>query len=147
MTGGRAIVPTLLQYPLYAGVMGIMLNSGLVLDIADFFVRIGSAETLPLLAFFSGGFINLFIPSGGAQWTVQGPAFLEAARQLGTDPALIVMGVAYGDQWTNIIHPFTIIPLLIMTGLRAGQVLPFSFVLFLVATIPLAGGLFLASVL
>ncbi len=147
MTGGRAIVPTLLQYPLYAGVMGIMLNSGLVLDIADFFVRIGSAETLPLLAFFSGGFINLFIPSGGAQWTVQGPAFLEAARQLGTDPALIVMGVAYGDQWTNIIHPFTIIPLLIMTGLRAGQVLPFSFVLFLVATIPLAGGLFLASIL
>ncbi|MGK0222549.1 MAG: short-chain fatty acids transporter [Limisphaerales bacterium] len=145
MTGGRAIVPTLLQYPLYAGVMGIMLGSGLVTDVAEFFVEIGTAETLPLLAFFSGGFINLFIPSGGAQWAVQGPAFLEAASQLGTDPALIVMGVAYGDQWTNIIHPFVIIPLLIMTGLRAAQVLPFSFILFLIATIPLAGGLLLAS--
>ncbi|MCS5574160.1 MAG: TIGR00366 family protein, partial [Pseudomonadales bacterium] len=94
---------------------------------------------------FSGGLINLFIPSGGAQWAVQGPAFLEAADLLGTDPALIVMGVAYGDQWTNIIHPFIVIPLLIMTGLKASKVLSYSFILFLIATLPLAGGLLMAS--
>lgn len=89
--------------------------------------------------------INLFIPSGGAQWAVQGPAFLEAAKTLGTDPALIVMGVAYGDQWTNIIHPFVVIPLLIMTGLPANKVLSYSFIMFLVATLPLVGGLIAAS--
>ena len=146
MNGGRAVIPTLLQYPLYAGIMGIMLNTGLVADLANLFARVGTAETLPLIAFFSGGLINLFIPSGGAQWAVQGPAFLEAAATLGTDPELIVMGVAYGDQWTNIIHPFVIIPLLIMTGLRANQVLPFSFIMFLAATVPLAGALYLAAV-
>ncbi len=147
MNGGRAVIPTLLQYPLYAGIMGIMLNTGLIADLANVFAQVGTAETLPLIAFFSGGFINLFIPSGGAQWAVQGPAFLEAARTLGTDPELIVMGVAYGDQWTNIIHPFVIIPLLIMTGLRANQVLPFSFIMFVAATVPLAGALYLAAVL
>ena len=147
MSAGRAVIPTLLQYPLYAGVMGIMLGSGLVSDLAAVMARIASAETLPVIAFFSGGLINLFIPSGGAQWAVQGPAFLEAAQQLGTDPALVVMGVAYGDQWTNIIHPFVLIPLLIMTGLRANQVLAFSFVMFLAATIPLVLGLYLAAVL
>ena len=147
MSAGRAVIPTLLQYPLYAGVMGIMLGSGLVSDLAAVMARIASAETLPVIAFFSGGLINLFIPSGGAQWAVQGPAFLEAAQQLGTDPALVVMGVAYGDQWTNIIHPFVLIPLLIMTGLRANQVLAFSFVMFLAATVPLVLGLYLAAVL
>ena len=147
MSGGRAVIPTLLQYPLYAGIMGIMLNSGLVSQFAALFAQIGTASTLPLMAFFSGGLINLFIPSGGAQWAVQGPAFLEAAQQLGTDPALIVMGVAYGDQWTNIIHPFVLIPLLIMTGLRANQVLAFSFIMFIAATVPLALGLWLAGTL
>ena len=145
MTGGRAVIPTLLQYPLYAGIMGIMLNTGLIEQFAAVFAEVGTAQTLPLIAFLSGGLINLFIPSGGAQWAVQGPAFLEAARSLGTDPELIVMGVAYGDQWTNIIHPFVIIPLLIMTGLRANQVLPFSFIMFIAAGLPLAGALLLAS--
>ncbi|MBT3428087.1 MAG: TIGR00366 family protein [Gammaproteobacteria bacterium] len=145
MQAGRAVVPTLLQYPLYAGIMGVMLSTGLVAQLADYFARIGTAETLPLIAFFSGGVINMFIPSGGAQWAVQGPAFLAAAEALGTAPELIVMGVAYGDQWTNIIHPFVVIPLLIMTGLPANKVLSYSFVLFLVATIPLAGGLIFAG--
>jgi short-chain fatty acids transporter len=145
MQAGRAVVPTLLQYPLYAGIMGVMLNTGLVAQMADFFARIGTAETLPLIAFFSGGVINMFIPSGGAQWAVQGPAFLAAAEALGTKPELIVMGIAYGDQWTNIIHPFVVIPLLIMTGLPANKVLSYSFILFLVATVPLAGGLIVAG--
>ncbi len=125
--------------------MGVMLNTGLVAQMADYFARIGTAETLPLIAFFSGGVINMFIPSGVAQWAVQGPAFLAAAEALGTAPELVVMGVAYGDQWTNIIHPFVVIPLLIMTGLPANKVLSYSFILFLVATVPLAGGLIVAG--
>jgi short-chain fatty acids transporter len=122
-----------------------MIGTGVVTMMAGYFAEIGSAETLPLIAFFSGGLINLFIPSGGAQWAVQGPAFLEAAKLLGTDPSLIVLGVAYGDQWTNIIHPFVVIPLLIMTGLKANKVLSYSFIVFLIATLPLAGGLLIAS--
>ena len=145
MRAGRAVIPTLLQYPLYGGIMGLMMGTGVVTMMAGYFAEIGTAETLPVIAFLSGGFINLFIPSGGAQWAVQGPAFLEAAELLGTDPALIVLGVAYGDQWTNIIHPFVVIPLLIMTGLKASKVLSYSFILFLVAMLPLAGGLLIAG--
>ncbi len=141
--GGRTVVPILLQYPMYGGIMGIMLKTGFVAVLAGTFVTIASADTLPFLAFLSGGVINFFIPSGGAQWAVQGPVFLEAAKTLGTDLQLIVMGVAYGDQWTNIIHPFVVIPLLIMTGLKARQVLAYSFVLFVAAGVTLGGGLLL----
>jgi len=122
-----------------------MLSTGLAARMAALCSTVGTTETLPLIAFLTGGVINIFIPSGGAQWAVQGPAFLEAAKTLGTSPELIVMGVAYGDQWTNIIHPFVVIPLLIMTGLPANKVLSYSFILFLVATIPLATGLLIAS--
>ncbi len=144
-SGGRAAVPVLIQYPLYGGVMGIMMGAGLVSTLAAVFARIASEHTLPVVAFFFGGLVNFFIPSGGAQWAVQGPTFLAAAEQLGTDPALIVMGVAYGDQWTNIIHPFTAIVPAIITGLKARQIIAYSAVMFLAATIPLALGLYLAS--
>ena len=143
LEGGRTVVPILLQYPMYGGIMGIMLKTGFVSVLAQGFVMISSTDTLPFLAFLSGGFINFFIPSGGAQWAVQGPAFIEAAKALGTDLPLVVMGVAYGDQWTNIIHPFVVIPLLIMTGLKARQVLAYSFILFLAAGVTLGGGLLL----
>ena len=145
MQAGRAIIPTLLQYPLYAGIMGMMMNTGVMTNVATYFADTATTATLPVIAFLSGGLINLFIPSGGAQWAVQGPAFLEAARLLGTDPELVVMGVAYGDQWTNIIHPFVAIPLLIMTGLKANKVLSYSFILFLIAGVTLGVGIYLAS--
>lgn len=142
---GRIAVVILLQYPIYGGVMGIMLDTGLAERIALLCAELGSAESLPVIAFVSAAIINFFIPSGGAQWAVQGPAFLEAAKLLGTDPALIVMAIAYGDQWTNIIHPFVAIPVLMLTGLPAAKILAYSFLLFLVAGVPLATALWVAS--
>ena len=142
---GRIVVVVLLQYPIYGGVMGIMIETGLATRIAALCAAFGSAESLPLIAFLSAAVINFFIPSGGAQWAVQGPAFLEAAKALGTDPALIVMAIAYGDQWTNIIHPFIAIPVLLLSGLPAAKVLAYSFLLFLVAGVPLTTALLVAS--
>lgn len=72
LLGGRAVVPFLLQYPMYAGIMGLMLNTGFVAQIARWFAEVASAETLPLIAFLSGGLINLFIPSGGAHGRYRG---------------------------------------------------------------------------
>ena len=146
-SGGRAAAPILLQYPLYGGIMGIMLGSGFVTQIAPVFTRIATEHTLPVLAFLLGGLVNFFIPSGGAQWTVQGPAFVAAAGELGTDLPLVVMGVAYGDQWTNMIHPFTVIPVAILTGLKARQIIAYTAVMFFAAGVPLGLGLYLSSAL
>ena len=77
--------------------------------------------------------INLFIPSGGAQWMVQGPIFVEAARGMGVDLPLIVMAIAYGDQLTNLLQPLPAIPLLVLSGLRLKHIMGYSFVFFLVA--------------
>ncbi|MFL2679806.1 MAG: short-chain fatty acid transporter [Alphaproteobacteria bacterium] len=140
------IGPIILQYPFYAGIMGMMADTGLINVIASGISSISSPETLGFYAFLSGGLVNMFIPSGGGQWAVQGPVMIEAAKSLNVEPYVIVLGVAYGDQWTNMIQPFWTIPLLAIAGLHMRQIMGYTFVVFLVTGILYGGAmLFLGS--
>jgi short-chain fatty acids transporter len=85
----------------------------------------------------------MFVPSGGGQWAVQGPIFLEAAKVLGVPPRDIVLAVSYGDQWTNTIQPFWTIPLLAVAGLQMRQIMGYTFVICLVTFVLFGGGLLL----
>jgi short-chain fatty acids transporter len=117
-----------LQYPFYAGIMGMLAASGLALWISDLFVNIANEKTLPILAFYAAGFVNMFVPSGGGQFAIQGPIFLPAAVELGVDPAKIVTAIAWGDNWTNMLQPFWAIPLLAIAGLRIKDIMGFTFI-------------------
>jgi short-chain fatty acids transporter len=125
----------LLQFPLYFGILGLMVGSGLLGEISNWFVAISDEGTFPILTFFSAGLVNVFIPSGGGQWAVQGPIIISAAQDLGVSYPKAIMALAYGDQLTNMIQPFWAIPLLGITGLKAKDILPYTLVLFF------AGGL------
>jgi len=122
----------LIQFPLYFGIMGIMNSSGLVGVFSDFFVSISNATTFPIFAFISAGIVNVFVPSGGGQWGVQGPIIIEAASQLNVPYWKAVMALAYGDQLTNMLQPFWALPLLGITGLKAKEILPYSLLLLVV---------------
>ena len=122
----------LIQFPLYFGIMGIMNSSGLVDVFSDFFVSISNPTTFPIFAFISAGIVNVFVPSGGGQWGVQGPIIIEAASQLNVPYWKAVMALAYGDQLTNMLQPFWALPLLGITGLKAKDILPYSLLLLLV---------------
>ena len=63
--GGRVAAPFLLQYPFYAGIAGVLADSGLANQVVQLFVSVSSAATLPFFALLSGGLLNIFIPSGG----------------------------------------------------------------------------------
>jgi len=119
----RIVGPFLVQYPLYAGIAGVMAVSGLAQMLVDVFVSLSSAQTLPFAAFFSAGVLNLFIPSGGGQWAVQGPIMMDAAVQVNADVSLTAMAVALGDQWTNLIQPLVVIPILAIAGLHVRQIM------------------------
>ena len=133
--------PIILQYPFYAGIMGMMTDTGLINVVADKISHIATSETLGFYSFLSGGLVNMFIPSGGGQWAVQGPVMIEAARNLDVDPYVIVLGVAYGDQWTNMIQPFWTIPLLAIAGLHMRQIMGYTFVIFLITGILYGGAM------
>ncbi|MCA9505806.1 MAG: short-chain fatty acid transporter [Spirochaetaceae bacterium] len=139
----RTVGPVILMYPLYAGVMALITGTELVGLFSDGFVAIASPRTLGFWAFVSGGLVNVFVPSGGGQWAVQGPVFIEAAKELGVAFRVVVLGVAYGDQWTNLIQPFWTLPLLAIVGLDARAIMGYCFVVFAMGFVLLGGGLLL----
>lgn len=135
----------LLQFPLYAGVMGMMAASGLVKILSDWFVAISTPETLGLLGFLSAGLVNFFVPSGGGQVAVQAPILLDAARQLGVDPAVMIMAIAYGDQWTNMVQPIWAVPLLAIAGLHLRDILGYKLIALLASGLVFATTLWLVG--
>ena len=124
----------LIQFPLYFGIMGIMAGSGMINAISDFFVSISSTTTLPIFTFLSAGLVNIFVPSGGGQWAVQGPLVVESALQLGVSLPKSIMALAYGDQITNMLQPFWALPLLGITKLKAKEILPYTLLFMLVGS-------------
>lgn len=121
--GVKVVSGIIIQYPFYAGIMGILVGSGLVVSFADLFGAISTAETLPFWSFVSGGIINLLAPSGGGQWAVQGPVMIEAAQALNADLAATSVAVQIGDQWTNMVQPFWVLPVLAISGLKLRDVM------------------------
>ncbi len=131
----------LIQFPLYFGIMGIMSSSGMVTQISDFFVSVSTATTLPIFTFFSAGLVNVFVPSGGGQWVVQGPIVVESALKLGVPLPKAIMALAYGDQITNMLQPFWALPLLGITKLKAKEILPYTLIAMVIGSVIYIGGL------
>ncbi len=124
--GAKNAAGVIVQFPFYAGIMGIMEHSGLLEMIAQWFVAVSTPFSYPFWAMISACLVNLAVPSGGGQWAVQGPIVIGATESLGIDTGTGVVSVAMGDQLTNGIQPFWALPLLALTRLRAGQVLGYS---------------------
>jgi len=124
----------LIQFPLYFGIMGIMKSTGMVTMISDTFIAIATETTLPIFTFFSAGLINVFVPSGGGQWAIQGPIVIESALSLDVPLPKAIMALAYGDQVTNMLQPFWALPLLGITKLKAKEILPYTLILMVVGS-------------
>ncbi|MGB1670199.1 MAG: TIGR00366 family protein [Flavobacteriales bacterium] len=116
----------LIQFPLYFGIMGIMSGTGLVEALSMAMVRLSTPATFELWTLMSAGIVNIFVPSGGGQWAVQGPLLLRAALDLGVPLDRTVLAMAYGDELTNMLQPFWALPLLGITGLAAKDILPYT---------------------
>ncbi len=131
----------ILQFPFYAGIMGLLTGTGLIAAIAGAMARVG-AGALPAVSFYSAGLVNLFVPSGGGQWAVQGPILMQAALRSHVSPPRMVMALAYGDQWTNMLQPFWALPLLGITRVSARDIIGYTAVLLLVSQVVFLGALY-----
>lgn len=140
ITGSSGI---LIQFPLYFGILALMQSGGLIELVSNWFIEVSNTATLPLFTFFSAGLVNIFVPSGGGQWAIQGPIILEAATKLGVPLPKMILALAYGDQLTNMLQPFWALPLLSITGLKAKDILPYTLVLFLLGFLIFVGVLLL----
>jgi short-chain fatty acids transporter len=121
MTGG-----VLLQFPLYAGIFGVLMGSGLNEVLAKVLVSVSTQNTLPLVGGIYSAILGLFLPSGGGKWVVEAPYLLEAANQLHVNLAWMVQVYNAAEALPNFINPFWMLPLMGLTGIKARDLAGFS---------------------
>ncbi len=138
----KTVGDIVVQFPFYAGIMGMMTYSGLAKVVSDAFVSISNEHTFYLFSFFAAGIVNFFIPSGGGQWSVQAPIMLEAAASLDLSYAKTAMAIAWGDAWTNMIQPFWALPALAIAGLKAKDIMGYCVFVLLLSGVIISIGLF-----
>ena len=85
-----------------------------------------SPEIFNSFTFFSAGFLNIFVPSGGGQWAVQGPLMIQTAQSMNLPLNKVVVAFSHGDAWTNMLQPFWALPLLGITGLKARDIVGYT---------------------
>lgn len=141
--GLKASTDILVQFPFYAGILGLLSASGVILKLSLYIQSQTGPELFPFLSFFSSAFVNLLIPSGGGQWAIQGPILMETASKWNLDYGKLVMVFSYGDQVSNLLQPFWALPLLSITGVSVRKLFPYCFVLFLVGFLFLTLGIWL----
>jgi short-chain fatty acids transporter len=129
-----AIWAILLQYPFYAGVAALISKTQLNAQLASFFVSISSRTSFPALIASYSALLGMFVPSGGSKWVIEAPYVMQAAHQQQVHLGFMVAVYDLGEALANLVQPFWMVPVLGLLGLRARDVMGFTFLVFLVLT-------------
>ncbi len=137
----RAVPTTtgvLIQFPLYGSIAAIMTTVNgsdgetLAHHISTFFVQIASHDTYALLMGVYSAVLGFFIPSGGGKWIIEAPYVMQVANELQYHLGWAVQIYNAAEALPNLINPFYMLPLLGVLGLKARDLIGFSFVQLLV---------------
>ena len=139
----RAVPTTtgvLIQFPLYGSIAALMTTvkgadaQTLAHHISTFFVSIASHDTYALLMGVYSAILGFFIPSGGGKWIIEAPYVMQVANDLNYHLGWAVQIYNAAEALPNLINPFYMLPLLGVLGLKARDLIGFSFVQLLVHT-------------
>ncbi|WP_017938179.1 short-chain fatty acid transporter [Zestomonas thermotolerans] len=137
----RAVPTTtgvLIQFPLYGSIAAIMTGvpgsdgQSLAHHISTFFVQIASHDTYALLMGVYSAVLGFFIPSGGGKWIIEAPYVMQVANELQYHLGWAVQIYNAAEALPNLINPFYMLPLLGVLGLKACDLIGFTFVQLLV---------------
>ena len=132
-----------LQFPLYAGIYGIIKGTGVAAMLASAFVSVATPRTFPFIVFWYSAVLDYFVPSGGGKWAIEALYVIKAGNALGVPVTDVAMAYAYGDMATNIIQPFWAIPLLSVARLDFRDILGYEILVFALYTAFMSGVLLL----
>jgi short-chain fatty acids transporter len=138
MRAVRQAVPAtwgvILQFPFYAGIAGMIAATRLNDRIAQLFVHFSTARSFPALMSAYSAALGVFVPSGGSKWVIEAPYVITAAHQLKVHIGWVVACYDLGEALANLVQPFWMLPTLALLGLRARDVMGYTFLVFLVLT-------------
>ncbi|MBI5202889.1 MAG: short-chain fatty acid transporter, partial [Elusimicrobia bacterium] len=122
----------LIQYPLYAGILKILTESGLASKMAHVFVSVSTQSTYPILVAIYSALLGVFVPSAGGKWLIEAPYLLAAAKDLHVHLGWVVQIYNAAEALPNLIHPFWMLPLLGILGLKPRDIVGYSALQFVV---------------
>jgi short-chain fatty acids transporter len=132
----RAVPATagvLIQFPLYGAIAAILTQAkngaGVTLSdqISHAFVSISTQHTYPLVIGVYSAILGFFVPSGGGKWLLEAPYVMQAANDLKVHLGWAVQIYNAAEALPNLINPFWMLPLLGVLGLRARDLVGFTF--------------------
>jgi short-chain fatty acids transporter len=129
-----SVAGVLIQYPLYAGVVRIMTESGIATRMAHFFIAASTEHSFPVLIGVYSVVLGLFVPSAGGKWLVEAPYVLEAAKALHVHLGWVVQTYNATESLANLIHPFWMLPLLGILNLKARDIVGYATLQFMIHT-------------
>lgn len=133
-----ATAGVLIQFPLYGAIATILTQAkngaGVTLSdqISHAFVSISTQHTYPLVIGVYSAILGFFVPSGGGKWLLEAPYVMQAANDLKVHLGWAVQVYNAAEALPNLINPFWMLPLLGVLGLRARDLVGFTFLQLLV---------------
>ena len=123
-----AVWGVILQFPFYAGIAAIITTTHLNERLATAFVSISSQYSFPAVVAIYSAVLGVFVPSGGSKWVIEAPYVMAAAHELKVHLGWVVASYDLGEAIANLLQPFWMLPTLGMLGLRARDVMGYTFI-------------------
>jgi short-chain fatty acids transporter len=133
-----ATAGVLIQFPLYGAIAAIltMAKNGAGVSVSDqiahAFVSLNTQGSFPLTMGVYSAVLGFFIPSGGGKWLLEAPYVMQAANELKVHLGWAVQVYNAAEALPNLINPFWMLPLLGVLGLKARDLVGFTFLQLLV---------------
>jgi len=137
----RAVPSTtgvLIQFPLYGGIAAILTTAKgaggqtVAHELSSLFVRLASTDTYAFVIGIYSAILGFFVPSGGGKWVIEAPYVMQAANDLHYHLGWAVQIYNAAEALPNLINPFWMLPLLGVLGLKARDIVGFTFLQLLV---------------
>lgn len=128
----------LIQFPLYGGIASILTaakgadGQSLAQQLAAFFTHIATPASFPVVMGAYSAVLGFFVPSGGGKWLIEAPYVMQSANDLHAHLGWAVQVYNAAEALPNLINPFWMLPLLGILGLKARDLIGFSFLQFVV---------------
>ncbi len=96
------------------------------------FSQITTSHTFALVIGGYSAVMGMFIPSGGGKWIIEAPYVMQAAVELQYPLGWAVQIYNAAEALPNLINPFWMLPVLGVLGVKARDLIGFTFMQFIV---------------
>ena len=128
----------LIQFPMLGAVSMIMTaaknDQGQTVAgvLANFFTEFAAGPAFAFVVGIYSAILGLLVPSGGGKWVIEAPYVMQAAKNMEYHLGWVVQIYNAAEALPNLLNPFWMLPVIGIMGVKARDLVGFTFVQFLV---------------